>query len=134
MALVEVVAVERVIDLEPERVAGAQPRGDRAGYQQLLPQGRGLIRANEQLDAILARVAGPADEGVAGPDVQVGRMEALGELPWAIDPTTSRAFGPWTASIAKSSRRSCTSASKPSACSRNQARSLAWFEALVTVR
>ena len=39
-----------------------------------------------------------------------------------------------TASIAQRSCASATSTSKSDACSRNQARSLSWFDAFVTVR
>jgi hypothetical protein len=49
-------------------------------------------------------------------------------------PTISRACGPWTASIAYWACASTTSTSKPSAWRWNQARSLSWFDALVTVR
>ena len=57
-----------------------------------------------------------------------------GSSPSATRSTAARASGPCTASIAQRSWASVTSASNSPACSRNQARSFSWFDALVTVR
>src|SRR5690606_22743621 len=68
---VEVVAVEDVPHLEAERVAGAEPRGDEAvvlpRLEELRPERDGVLAADVELEAVLARVPGAADDG--GPAV-----------------------------------------------------------------
>src|SRR5262249_35502928 len=60
--LVDVVAVERVFHLEPQRVTRAEPdRGDAvntAPRQEPGPELLGLVRGGVQLEAVLTRVAG----------------------------------------------------------------------------
>src|SRR4051794_30445341 len=58
----QVVAVEVVVDLQAQRVAGGQAGGHGAAAQQLVPQLAGVGRLAEQLDAVLARIAGAADQ------------------------------------------------------------------------
>ena len=77
----QVVAVEVKADLEPQRVARAQARGLDAGLEQRVPDRGRVLGGDQQLDAVLARVAGAADEhaGRAG-DRAGGGPEALGQL------------------------------------------------------
>ena len=77
----QLVAVEAVVDLQPQGVASPQPRRGRACDNELLPEGRGLVRGDENLDPVLAGVAGPADEGIAGAEVEVGGVEPGRQLP-----------------------------------------------------
>ncbi len=58
----QVVAVQVEADLEPQRVAGAEPAGDDAGVEQLGPDRRRDLGVDQQLDPVLAGVAGAADE------------------------------------------------------------------------
>jgi hypothetical protein len=66
--------------------------------------------------------------------VRTAVVKRRGSSPSVSAPTSPRARGPWTASIANASIRSVTVASVPAACSVNQARSRAWLAAFVTVR
>ena len=65
---VELVAVEGHAGLQAQRVAGTQP--DRhepdapARLHQRVPQGRGGVPRHEQLEAVLAGVAGPGEQGI----------------------------------------------------------------------
>ena len=54
----DVVAVQRVADLEPQGVARAEAAGHGAGLDQRVPQRHDLARRADQLDPGLARVAG----------------------------------------------------------------------------
>ena len=58
----QVVAVEVEADLQAQRVAGGQAGRRRAAAQQLVPERRRVARGEQQLDAVLARVAGAADQ------------------------------------------------------------------------
>ena len=57
-------------DLEPQGVAGAEAAGDDAGVEQLGPDRRRDLGVDQQLDPVLAGVAGPAGErrAIADPD------------------------------------------------------------------
>ena len=97
----QVVAVQVEADLEPQRVAGAEPAGDDAGVEQLGPDRRRDLGIDQQLDPVLAGVAGAADERRAGcrsarvaTRIRAGR--AMPRAPVRI----ARACGPCTASIA----------------------------------
>ena len=134
----QVVAVEVEAGLEPQRVARAEAgRGRRRPPTSASHTVARVLGRDQQLDAVLARVAGAADEhaGRAG-DRQLGGAEAArAARRRRARPTSPRASGPWTASIAKSARRSCTvDVEVRRRGARNQARSRSWLEALVTVR
>ena len=58
----QVVAVQVEADLEPQGVAGAEPAGDDAGVEQLRPDRRRDLGVDQQLDPVLAGVAGAAGE------------------------------------------------------------------------
>ena len=82
--------MQGVAHLQPQGVAPAQPDRDdlerRPPLEQLLPQGRGDLAGDQQLEAALAGVAGAADPGrgvpVAGGGlVHVGQVGGLGEQP-----------------------------------------------------
>ena len=55
-------------DLEPQRVAGAEPAGYDAGVEQLGPDRRRHLGIDQQLDPVLAGVAGAADQRRAAAD------------------------------------------------------------------
>ena len=80
---VQLVAVERHAGLEPERVAGAQPdrhavRGADA-VEQRVPQLAGPRGLDEDLEAVLAGVAGPRDQRRDARDAALGdRVVAQG--------------------------------------------------------
>ena len=82
----EVVAVEVEADLEAQGVAGAEADRRGAGFGQRVPDRRRALRRHEQLDPVLARVAGAGDEDVV--DAGDGRRDgaeplrelAVGEL------------------------------------------------------
>ena len=57
----DVVAVERVADLEAERVARAEPARRRAARENGVPERRRVLGHGHQLDTLLARVAGAVD-------------------------------------------------------------------------
>src|SRR3954447_26000378 len=73
---IELVPVERHAGLEPERVPGAQPdrrkavRG--AGGHHSVPELPGPARVDEDLEPVLAGVAGPGDEGRNAGDGPLG--------------------------------------------------------------
>ncbi len=73
----QLVAVQRITDLQPQRVAGAEPAGDDAGVQQLCPDRRRDLGVDQQLDPVLAGVAGAADQGRATADLGVRDVEAI---------------------------------------------------------
>src|SRR4029079_6386517 len=80
---VELVAVEGHPGLEPERVAGTEPdRGDAlvlARFHQGIPELGGPGRVDEDLEAVLAGVAGAGDEGRdPGPGALGDRVVAEG--------------------------------------------------------
>src|SRR5690606_737265 len=58
----ELVAVQREPGLEPQRVAGAEPRGGDPGRQDRVPDPGRAHDGDGDLDAVLARVAGPGDD------------------------------------------------------------------------
>ena len=100
-SVVQVVAVEVEADLEPQRVAGAEPGRAWRRRSSSASQTRAPPRVEQHLDPVLARVAGAADQrrrrrraGVGG--VHPRRQLALGER----GDDRARASGPCTASIA----------------------------------
>src|SRR4051794_29608739 len=77
----EVVAVEVEADLEAQRVPRAQARGLRAALRDGVPDGAGVLGLEQQFDAVLAGVAGPAHEHVRRPgDGHPLRAKARGQL------------------------------------------------------
>ena len=78
----QVVAVEVEAGLHAQRVARAEPGRRGARGDDRVPDRAGGVRRDEQLDAVLARVAGAADEHarLAG-DRQLLRAEARRQLP-----------------------------------------------------
>ena len=79
--VVDLVAVERVAHLQPQRVAGAQPDRLGAGPDQRLPDLRRVPLPAVQLEAVLAGVAGAGDEALgaghpAGREVVVARCRS----------------------------------------------------------
>src|SRR5262249_62435476 len=65
--LVDVVAVEGVLHLEPQRVAGAEPDGRGAvgapGGQERLPELHSAVPRRTELEAVPAGIASPRDHG-----------------------------------------------------------------------
>src|SRR6266516_1310929 len=55
---VDVVAVQRVADLEPQGVTSAEAAGCDTAGEDRVPEGRRLVLHEAELDALLARVAG----------------------------------------------------------------------------
>ncbi len=64
----QVIAVQVEAGLEAQGVAGAEPTGDDARVEQLHPDRRRDIGVDQQLDPVLAGVAGPADQRRASAD------------------------------------------------------------------
>ena len=135
----QVVAVERVADLEPQRVARAEAGRRRAGADQRLPDGRRVLGREQQLDAVLARVAGAADERLAPATIALGEAEARrGRSPLLQQRLEHRESPAGPAAPASRSRPSDRSTSTPSPARRparrtRRSRSSA-LEALTTVR
>ncbi len=75
--LVEVVAVERIADLEAQRVARPETRGRGARRGQPVPQRPGPFGGHEQLDAGLAGVAGAGDDRAHAAHLGLGEGERL---------------------------------------------------------
>ena len=80
----EVVAVEVEADLEPQGVAGGEPGRHGPRLDQRRPQRRRRARLDQDLDPVLARVAGPADERLGPGDGErrgphPGRQLVVGE-------------------------------------------------------
>ena len=92
--LAEVVAVQVKAGLEPQRVAGAEPRRGRARLEQRVPHGAACRGIEQQLDAVLARVAGAADEHRDAGDVRWQQCIRGGRRPSASPDTSARARGP----------------------------------------
>src|SRR5439155_7456999 len=77
----QVVAVEVVADLEAQGVAGAEPRGDGAAADDRVPDPARVLGRDEQLDALLARVARAADEHARRADLLLACGEARRQRP-----------------------------------------------------
>src|SRR5205814_8132660 len=75
----QVVAVEVEADLEAQRVTGRQAGRDRAAAQQLVPQRARVLGRCEDLDTVLARIAGAADESLAAGDRACRGRHARGQ-------------------------------------------------------
>ena len=71
----DVVPVQRVADLEAQRVAGAEARGLRAALEHGVPERNGILVHHHQLDAGLARVAGAVDHALDAVDLAHGERE-----------------------------------------------------------
>src|SRR6266540_5697156 len=76
----KIVPVERVADLEPKRVARAEPGGYGAPADEALPDPRRIPGGEQELDAILTRVTGAADECPDAGDGGLTEVEALRDL------------------------------------------------------
>src|SRR5579862_1597361 len=57
----DVVAVERIADLEPQRVARPEPAGRDAAFEDRVPETDGVVLHACELDAFLARITGAVD-------------------------------------------------------------------------
>ena len=68
----DVVAVQRVADLEPEGVASAEPAGTGTAGDDCVPQRDRVLGGAEQLDAALTGVAGAADHHLDAVDLAHG--------------------------------------------------------------
>ena len=75
----QVVAVEVEADLEPQRVARAEPGRHHASRRERIPDGGCAVGAHEQLRAVLARVAGAAHQAVHARDRHVDGAHAGGK-------------------------------------------------------
>ena len=77
----DVVSVQRIADLEAERVARAEPAGYGAPCQHGVPERGGVLGGAGELDAELSRVARSADEDLDTVDLTHGVREGrrLGE-------------------------------------------------------
>ena len=131
----QVVAVQVEADLEPQRVAGAEPAGDDAGVEQLGPDRRRDLGVDQQLDPVLAGVAGAADERRAAADPRRGDPHPRRQLDpeRAGDDRRGRA-GP-ARRASRSGRRRRARRRRSSRLQRpSQARSAAWLAELVTIR
>jgi hypothetical protein len=71
----DVVAVQRVAGLEPQRVARAEPARDDAACEHRVPQHTGVFGHAEQLAAVLARIAGAVDHRGHPFDLRLGEGE-----------------------------------------------------------
>src|SRR5581483_11597105 len=71
----DVVSVERVADLQPERVASPETRRLRASLDDAVPQLARVVRRHHQLDAGLARIPGPVDHAGDAVDLALGERE-----------------------------------------------------------
>ncbi len=125
----DVVPVQRVTDLEPQRVARAEAAGQRAGLGQRIPQALGIGGGRDQLDAELARVAGARDGAVDTRDVEGSpgerRRRARSRTIRPPDARAARATsGPCSASMAVSSLTSDSSllGGRASRCARSSSR------------
>src|SRR5204863_4163286 len=72
----DVVPMQGVADLEPQRVAGTEAAGDRAPREHAIPELAGGLGRDEQLHPGLTRVAGPVDR--AGNAVELALLEREG--------------------------------------------------------
>ena len=102
----DVVAVQRVADLEPQRVARAEPARLRAARDDRVPERRRVLGRTHQLDAALARVAGAVDHHLDAVELAHLPRERLARPG---RPSRSSERGPCTASSAYSSEKSRTS-------------------------
>ena len=77
----DVVPVQRVADLEPQRVAGAEAARHRARRDDRVPERDGVLGGAHQLAALLARVAGALDHHLDAADLahRVRERLRLGE-------------------------------------------------------
>src|SRR5918995_377060 len=80
--VVDLVAVERVAHLQPERVAGAEADRLSAGLDQRLPDLHGVPLAAVQLESVLAGVAGAGDEALGAGDAADGEMIVGDSAEW----------------------------------------------------
>ena len=122
----QVVAVEVEADLEAQRVAraearpAARPAASSASQTAAAPSGRRASARSRPRRCSRCRTRAPRR-----PPPRARRCAcASAARPDAIAVERRARLGPWTASIAQSACGVLTSTSKPSACSRNQARSL----------
>ena len=101
----QVVAVQVEADLQAQRVARAQAGRRHAALEQGVPDRGGAVGRQQQLAAVLAGVAGAADQGRHTGQLELGRAHALrAARPRQLEASTARACGPWTASIAHGRR------------------------------
>ncbi len=117
-----VVAVQVEADLEPERVAGAEAAGRHPGREQLPPELGRIVGGEEDLDAVLARVAGAADERVGHRPRRAGPSASAAEARRR-QPGDGRAgLGPLDGDHREVGGESTTSTSKPARPARGSGR------------
>ena len=77
----DVVAVERVADLEPKRVARAEAARRHAAREDRVPERLGVVLRTAELDALLARVAGSRDHDLDAVELahRVGERRSIGK-------------------------------------------------------
>ena len=73
----DVVAVQRVARLEPERVARAEAAGRDAALEDRVPEPHGIVGRAAELAAALARVAGARDEAADAEHLVLAERERL---------------------------------------------------------
>ena len=125
-------AVQRHAGLQPQRIAGAEPGGHHAQrpaqFHQHLPHARGDAGAEAQLEAVLARVAGAADDAALALG---GRVEDARPAPRGSIASTARSTstsgcnsstdrGPWMANMAQSRLTSVQMISWPGRSARSR--------------
>ena len=71
----DVVAVQRIADLEAQRVARAEPARDGAALEHGVPEPDGVLAHAEELAAVLARVAGAVHHHLDAVDRGLGERE-----------------------------------------------------------
>ena len=71
----DVVAVQRVADLQPQAVARTEPAGRDPALEHRVPERAGLVGHHHQLDTLLAGVAGAVDHAGDAADLALGERE-----------------------------------------------------------
>ena len=76
----DVIAVEGVADLDPKRVARAKARRARSLVHEHFPDPLGILRPQQELDTVLARVAGAANQGRCAGDGSLRKAKTRGQV------------------------------------------------------
>src|SRR5439155_27268543 len=71
----DVVAVQGVADLEPQRVPRTEPARHRAALEHAIPELRALVRLDQKLASALPGIAGPVDRACDPVDLSIGERE-----------------------------------------------------------